>query len=216
MVMRVMVLSLTLLLIGCGLPGAAVPTPVVQMVEVTRIVEVVVTATRTPTVTRRPATPTPRATRTPTPPPLGGKWKVTTRTSSFDDSPQVVLALDAESTIEGFLRSRRPTLILRCREQDLDVYVVTGMPADVERRNLDGATVRIRFDDRDAESQNTNRSTDDEALFFYDERQLINRLVNADRLLFGFTPFNASPVETSFDLSGLSDVLPQLLEACGE
>lgn len=59
------------------------------------------------------------------------------------------------------------------------------------------------------------RSTDDKALFFDNAPQLISRLEAADRLLFQFTSYNAPPAETSFDLRGLSEVLPQLREACG-
>lgn len=217
-----------LLLIGslaaCGntTPAAVAPaTPAIQIVEVTRVVEVEVTREVIVTATPRPATATPAATRTPaptrtaTPPPVGGKWDVSTDTSSFDDSSTIVLSLEAERQIEGFLKSYLPTLILRCQEREIEAYIVTGMAADVEEGNYDGATVRIRLDDSPAETLNTGRSTDDEALFFENAPQLISRLERAERLLFQFTPFNASPTETSFDLRGLSEVLPQLRAACG-
>ena len=210
------------LLAACGSATSTAPaTAVVQPVEVTRVVEVEVTRVVVVTATLRPATATPAATRTaaptrtPTPPPIGGKWDVSTETSSFDDSPTVVLNLDAERAVEGFLKSYLPTLILRCQEREIEAYIVTGMAADVEPGNYDGATVRIRLDDAATEMRNTGRSTDDEALFFENAAQLISRLEQADRLLFQFTPFNASPAETSFDLRGLSEVLPQLRAACG-
>lgn len=206
---------------GSAAPAAVAPaTPVIQTVEVTRVVEVEITREVVVTATPRPATATPAATRTPaptrtpTPPPVGGKWDVTTDSSAFDDSPRVVLSLDAERQIEGFLKSYRPVLILRCQEGEIEAYIVTGMAADVEAGNFDGATVRIRMDDGAAETLNTMRSTDDEALFFENATQLISRLESAERLLFQFTPFNASPTETSFDLRGLSEVLPQLRAAC--
>lgn len=211
------------LLIACGstMPTAIAPaTPVIQTVEVTRVVEVEVTREVVVTATPRPATATPAATRTPvptytpTPPPIGGKWRVTIESSSFDDSPLVVLSLRAERPVEGFLESYLPTLILRCQEREIDAYIVTGMTADLERGNSDGATVRIRLDDRPAEKLNTGRSTDDKALFFANAVEFISRLEQSERLLFGFTPFNASPTETSFDLRGLGEVLPQLREAC--
>lgn len=211
------VLVLISLLAACGASSTAAvaPTPLVQTVEVTRVVQVEVTREVVITATPRRATPTPAVTRTPTPPPVGGKWDVSTDTSSFDDSSTVVLSLDAERPIEGFLESYRPTLILRCQERQIEAYVVTGMAADVEAGNFDGATVRIRLDDAAAETLNTGRSTDDKALFFENAPQLINRLAQADRLLFSFTPYNASPAETSFDLRGLDEVLPQLRTACG-
>lgn len=217
-------LLLAPLLAACGstAPAAVAPaTPVIQTVEVTRVVEIEITREVVVTATPRPATATPAATRTPaptrtpTPPPVGGKWQVATDTSSFDDSERVVLSLDAERPIEGFLESYLPTLILRCQEGEIEAYVVTGMAADVETGNFDGATVRIRLDDEAAETLNTGRSTDDKALFFDHAPQLISRLEDADRMLFQFTPFNAAPAETSFDLRGLGEVLPQLRQACG-
>jgi type VI secretion system protein VasI len=219
---RFLALVLVLPLVAaCGSAAIAPATPVVQTVEVTRVVQVEVTREVVITPTPRPATATPAATstpaptRTPTPPPVGGKWQVSADTSSFDDSPRVVLSLDAEQPIEGFLESYLPTLILRCQERQTEAYLVTGMAAEVETGNFDGATVRIRLDDSAAETLNTSRSTDDKALFFENAPQLISRLEQAERLLFQFTPFNAAPAETSFDLRGLSEVLPELRAACG-
>lgn len=209
------------LLIGCGAaPQAAAPvveTVVVTQivtVEVTREVEVVVTATL------RPATATPEATATPaepptaTPAPVGGKWDVTNDTSSFDGSATVILSLRAESNVEGAFESYRPFLVLRCEEQQVDAFVDLGMTPDIETGNLDGATVRIRIDEGEARELNTARSTDDKAVFFENAAGLIDELAAGERLLFGFTPFRAAPAETTFDLRGLSDVLPQLQEAC--
>jgi hypothetical protein len=211
------------LLIGCGAQAADSATPipvaetVVETVVVTRVVEVPVEVTREVVVTATPLPPkpTPAATRTPTPPPVGGKWNVLTETSAFDDGPVVMLSLRAEQVVEGFLTTYRPILTLRCEEGVIEAFIVTGMAADVEFGNTGGATVRLRVDDAAAETTNTTRSTDDEALFFDNARPLIERLTAAERLLFGFTPFNASPVETWFDLRGLDEVVPQLYEACG-
>lgn len=205
------------LLVGCGAtPQAA--APVVETVVVTQVVTVEVT--RVVTATPLPATPTPAATATPaetatpTPPPIGGKWDVTNDSSSFDGSATVILSLKADRDVEGQFERYRPALVLRCQEKQVEAYVDVGLIPDVEAGNLDGATVRIRIDDGEAQTLNTGRSTDDKALFFEDAGALIDQLAAGERLLFGFTPFRSSPVETTFDLRGLGDVLPQLQEAC--
>lgn len=195
-------------------PQAAAPTPtplvVTQVVRETVVVTRVATQLATVVVT---ATPTP-APPTATPLPATGKWEVINDRSSFDDSPTVILALEAESDISGAFETTRPILVLRCQEGETDVYIVTGLAPDVERGNLDGATVRIRFGSEPAETLVMGKSTDDKALFFDAAPQMIARMEGHERLIFGFTPFSAVPVETTFDLRGLQEVLPQLRAAC--
>lgn len=60
-----------------------------------------------------------------------------------------------------------------------------------------------------------SESTDHLALFLREPIPLIRALTAHDHLTFGFTPFNSSPVETTFDLSGLKAAITPLQEACG-
>lgn len=153
--------------------------------------------------------------QTATPGPFIGKWHTDVGTSSFDDSKSVVLSLEAESPVEGWLTTYTPQLILRCKEHETDAYVMVGMQVNVEYGMTDSATVRVRFGTGTAQSMVVNESTDGQALFFGAPFNVIRSMLGHDEMTFGFTPYNASPVTTTFDLRGLAGVIQPLQEACG-
>lgn len=158
--------------------------------------------------------PTLAPTQTNTPTPFTGKWQVSTSKSEFDNSTTVALSLEAESFIEGWLTTTLPTLVLRCKEREIDVYVNVGTQANVEYGLYDAATVRVRFDQDQAFETVANESTDGEALFFQDPHEMIIAMLKSNEMVFGFTPFNADPVVTTFDLRGLKNVIEPLKQSC--
>jgi type VI secretion system protein VasI len=149
-----------------------------------------------------------------TPTPSTGKWRTHYGRSSFDDSKTVVVSLEAEKRVTGWLTTYTPELILRCQEHETDAYIVLGMQPDVEYGKMDSATVRIRFDKGNAQELVMYESTDGEALFFRGSVSMIKDMMRHDEMVFGFTPFNASPTETTFDLQGLSEAIKPLRETC--
>jgi len=145
-----------------------------------------------------------------------GRWVVKSDVSKMDDSKTVTLSLRASAPVSGWPnKTVTPTLILRCKEGEVSAYVATGMAANVERGNLEGATVLVRFDKEPAREMNTGQSTDREALFLRDAKELIEEMEGRQTMLFRFTPFNSAPQETSFVLEGLSVASKPLKEACG-
>src|SRR5687767_12336384 len=143
-----------------------------------------------------------------------GGWQQTLSKSQFDDSPTVVLRLAAEASVRVWLKSVLPVLILRCQERVFQAYIVTSTAAHVQ--SGDSRTVRLRFDSDAAETQRWSQSTDGDALFAPGPESLLDRLRTAKRLLFEFTPFNASPVVASFSTGGLTNHLSRLTAACPE
>lgn len=141
-------------------------------------------------------------------------WRVSQDTSPMDGSETVTLDLDSEDSIQGWVKSEKPTLIIRCKENRTEVYVVTGMAASVEF-GTEGHTVRTRLDDRKPVSQRWSDSTDHKALFAPNPIPLAKRLANAKKLAFEFTPFEASPAIAEFDLTGLESHLGKVASACG-
>jgi len=148
-------------------------------------------------------------------PPPGGKWTEARQASQMDDTQGVTFHLEAENSVEGWLKRGKPSLIVRCREKRTDVYMVTGMPASVESGDLDGHTVRVRFDDMPAQQQRWSESTDKEALFATSAVQMARNLAKANLLRVEFTPFNASPAIATFDVGGFDQHIGQLAAACG-
>lgn len=153
-------------------------------------------------------------TRTNTPVPFTGKWQVATSKSEFDNSTTVALSLEAESFIEGWLTTTLPTLVLRCQEREIDVFINIGTQSDVEYGLYEKATVRVRFDQNQAFETVTSESTTGEALFFRDPYQMIIAMLRSNEMVFGFTPFNADPAVTTFDLRGLKNVIEPLKQSC--
>ncbi len=179
---------------------------------------------------KREATPTVQASQI-------DKWRVTEEKSPMDDSQTVVLTLDSVDQMQGPLGSVRPSLVVRCKEKETAVYVVTGMAANVET-DIDGGptdyrTVRIRLDDGPAESYRSwKESTDHKALFasetvdggidsspstwqHHPVSEFAKKLAGASTLTFQFTPFDGSPQVARFDLRGLDVHLHKVAEACG-
>lgn len=183
------------------------PTPDLKSME-TRIAGNIFA---TQTASAPTATPKPTATATPQ---RIGRWDISTSKSSFDDSETVVVSLDADSAIKGWLDTYVPRLILRCQESQTEVYVIVGMSQAVESGARDTATVRIRFDSLAAKTQVADQSTSGKALFFRNPRAFIAEMLPRKKMIFGFTPFNASPVETSFTLDGLTEAVKPLQKAC--
>jgi type VI secretion system protein VasI len=219
---RLSVILFALLFAACGVPGTT-EQPTAAPVVITQVI--VVSATPIPATATPKASPTPKPSATPKPtavpteqptptPNLLGKWTVTEDASSFDDSKTILLRLEAENQITGPSGDYLPTLLLRCNEKETEAYVHTGMAPDVESGNLDGATVRYRFDKEPAQTENAGQSTDGNALFFEDSQTVITTMLKHEKLVFGFTPYGVPPVEMTFDLRGLSEAIKPLNEAC--
>ena len=142
------------------------------------------------------------------------KWEVRKETSRIDDSTNVTISLDADSSISGWPgKTHTPSLVLRCKERKTDAYIITGMPPQVEY-GTNGASVTIRFDKEKATKYQTSKSTDGEALFFGQSVGLIKNMLQHTTLLFEFVPFNSSPAMTTFDLRGLAEAVKPLKETC--
>lgn len=215
---------LLLALAGCGASGdtaAALPTQTARVLVVTATS---VPATKMPKPTATPAatptpanTATPAATSTPQPtatPKLGGKWEILKKDSSFDDSKTVVMYLDANSSVEGSYESATPSLYVRCKEGVREVYFALGLLTDVVTDAVGQAEIRLRWDKEKAYTVLMDEGTDNKIVFSPNPQAMINNLLSHDTLLLGFTPFNASPVETTFTLTGFSDVAEELVKGC--
>lgn len=152
--------------------------------------------------------------REPAAPAAAGKWSESRKTSPMDDSQTVVMGLDAENEVRGWLKSERPRLIVRCMENRTEVYMVTGMSASIESGDLDRHTVRVRFDDATAQQQSWTESTDNQALFAPGAIAFARRLASAKTLRMQFVPFNASPATVTFDVSGFDQHIEKVAAAC--
>ena len=142
------------------------------------------------------------------------KWHVESETSPIDDSKNVVASIQANSPIIGWPGKRfTPALVIRCKERKTEAYLVTGMSPTVEY-GTDTATVTFRLDKQPAFKVHANKSTDGEALFLPQPVALVKRLLEGHTLLFEFVPFNSSGQMTAFDLTGLTEAVKAVRDAC--
>ncbi len=143
------------------------------------------------------------------------EWQMGEERSPMDGSRTVWLTLPAESEVQGWLRSARPKLVIRCeeREKKTRVLVVTGVGYRAPGENF--SRVRIRMDGGKVSAQDWYGSEDREALFAERDVQFAKQLAKAKTMLFEFTPFDAAPAVARFNLSGLDKHIEKVTSACG-
>jgi hypothetical protein len=142
-----------------------------------------------------------------------GKWRASTDTSAMTGAESVFLHLDAEEPVATWLGSTTPELILRCDDASLDAYLAANsqLEADYDAVYID---VLVRFGDEAPYQLTMSKSTDGSALFFRNTRDIINQMLQYERIVIEYTPYNVRAVEAVFDLRGLADVVQPLLDAC--
>lgn len=141
-----------------------------------------------------------------------GKWEISNSTSKVDDSQNVILMLQGNETIRTtFSGMVTPTLFIACREKKTEVFVNWDIYLGLEQTRM-----LYRIDKQKAVNSSWNISSDTKAVF-YSGRDIdfINALKGAEKLYVRITPYNESPVETTFDLAGLSEAVKPLQKACG-
>lgn len=140
-----------------------------------------------------------------------GVWTVETTTSPIDDTKTVVLSVAADNEITGWPALKvRPSLILRCKESNVDVYVVTGMAAAGEE-----TPVTMRLDKREARRSSWLNSTSRDSIFYPDgSASFVGDLAESETLLVELTPFNSSPTLATFKLVGMRKHVAALYTAC--
>ena len=130
----------------------------------------------------------------------------------MDDSTQLILTVESEDYIEGWLRMTHPALIVQCSEHRLQAWIdpkVTSQPEGA----LDKYTVRLRIDAGPVTKGVASEASNGHALSIGDA-PFVWRLVGAKRLTFQLTPFRSNPGTASFDLSGLGRFAASLRQAC--
>lgn len=143
-----------------------------------------------------------------------GRWKFEREISRIDDSKTFIASVDANEKISGWPgKVVRPTLVLRCMEKQMSVYIITGMAAQVES-DVDRVSLTFRLDQDQPFDWRAIESTDREALFLRDAEALMDKLNGKRKLLFRFTPFNSSPALVSFDITGVEKPLAELKGIC--
>lgn len=145
-----------------------------------------------------------------------GAWIVRTDKSALDDSQSVFVSLDSTTILPGqYGGSGQPTLMLRCMENQTSAYLTM---MDYFLSDIQGyGRVDYRVDERKAQHANMAVSTDNHAVGYWSGKAaipFIKTLFDGKSAVFRLTPYNESPVEFSFELSGVETATMSLREAC--
>lgn len=141
-----------------------------------------------------------------------GKWQTSVTTSPVDDTKNVVLSLSSNDYIRTpFGETVAPTIYVACREKKTEVFINWDVYLGLEQTSM-----LYRLDKQKAVEKNWSISTDTKAVFYKgSDIDFVRTLAKADKMYVRITPYNESPVSATFELSGLSDALKPLQEACG-
>lgn len=145
------------------------------------------------------------------------EWYSHTEKSPLDDSTNVYLSIDADKPISGWLNNDvTPSLHIRCKENTTNTYIKLGMRPKTEFGSYgsESAYLKLRYDDEKAYEEKFGLSTNGEAVFFPSYIPTVKKMLQHKTLLIEFTPYHSSPQITTFDLSGLSEKMAPLREAC--
>lgn len=145
-----------------------------------------------------------------------GQWVVKEDKSTFDDTRTVVLSLKSNETVRGQFGPEGPAMIyLRCMENTTVLYLWIN---DLFLSDIQGfGVIDYRIDDRAAAKLRVESSTDNKALGLWGGGKsipFIKELIWGKQVAFRTIPYNESPVEFSFDLTGLDVAIAPLREAC--
>lgn len=127
---------------------------------------------------------------------------------------RVAFELPADNTVAIWMRTVRPSLVVRCVEGRMDAFVFTASAARIEPQTEDH-TIRYGFDDAGDVSERWPDSEEHDALFAPDGAGFAKQIAAASVLRFSFTPHNAASVTAQFSVAGLKSLLEPAARSCG-
>lgn len=141
-------------------------------------------------------------------------WTLSEKVNAMDNNKTIVLTLQSQDEVEGFIGSHAAYVVIKCDKGKTSAYVSVGTQIQHEY-DSDSHTVRLKFDDADPVRQHWSESTDGTALFSPQPGDFVKQLQDSKRFLFEFTPFQKTPTTVKFNVDGLSEKLPPILQTCG-
>jgi len=143
-----------------------------------------------------------------------GDWVVRTDQSPVDDSKSVYMTLQAKTPIvTRFGKMSSPLLVMRCKEKKTVAYVNWDTFLGSE-----SGKITYRIDKEKAVTATWGISSDHNAIGRWNGGESIpfmKSLLKRNEIYFRITPYSESPIETSFNVTGLEEAIKPLREACG-
>jgi hypothetical protein len=131
-----------------------------------------------------------------------------------DGSKTITFELKAVRDVPAWASRVRPVLAVRCLSRATNTFVVLGTSAKFEDDDF-RRTIRVQWDDGPETVQQWEISNSAHELFAPDGVAFVRQLAKANRLRFGFTPFNAPPVTAEFAVQGFDQLASLVAKTCG-
>ena len=143
------------------------------------------------------------------------EWRKRVEVSGMTDETNVFLSVESDNLIAcGIYRSHRPILVVRCMEDTTALIISTScFVSDIQGYG----NVLYRLDKDRAVTKKFRASTNNEALGLWRGSRsipVIKSMLGHKTMLVRFTPFNESPKEVAFNVTGLDSEIGDLREAC--
>ena len=133
---------------------------------------------------------------------------------AHDGSKTITFELQAVRDVQAWASRVRPVLVVRCLSRATNTFVVLGTSAKFEDDDF-RRTIRVQWDDGPETVQQWEVSNSAHELFAPDGVAFVRQLAKANRLRFGFTPFNAPPVTAEFAVQGFDQLASLVANTCG-
>lgn len=145
-----------------------------------------------------------------------GAWRIDVETSPIDDSKNVFISVKARASYQDDYATRMPYLWIRCMENTTSLIIDfdDDYMSDIAGRG----NVTLRIDQAAAVEKHMDASTDNGSLGLWNGGNsipLIKSMLDGSALLVRAVPVSASPVTIEFPISGLTDAVKPVREACG-
>lgn len=132
-------------------------------------------------------------------------WSVEQCKSKMDSAKSVTISK---------LNGEAAGLFVRC-DKGRNTEAFVSLNTQIEKEHgTDLHKVRVKVDDGRPSAQHWSASTDGRGLFSPNPREFASQLARARTLYFEYTPFEERERVVEFDLSGLSEVLTNVSDAC--
>ena len=141
-----------------------------------------------------------------------GAWEVSESKSEMTDERTLILSLRASTSLRGDFGPLWPTLVVRCKENEVEAYANIGMVLDGGAYG--GSPVRLRWDEDQPVEASWSRSSDYAAVFADDPPALLAGLMDHSKFRLEVHPFDKVPVVATFAPRGISSLIPRLSRAC--
>ena len=143
-------------------------------------------------------------------------WQIERETDPILDTMNITASLRASGEKKSFFADTK-FLVLRCRESEVNLYVVWGSFGALGVSILDegGQDVTWRFDKDKPTTEAWGRSTNHNATFAPDPAEFANRIARHQRLAVRTHSRRGGSLTGVFDLSKAGAVIEEVNAACG-